>query len=74
MGKNVKKLGASMCDGCSKLRTLQLNTKKLTKKNVTGSLKDSAVKTVKVPAGKVDSYKKIFTKTNAGKKVNVKSK
>ena len=63
----------------TKVKTLTVKSKKLTKKSVKGSLKGSKVKTVKVKVGKkkenknyVKKYKKIFTKKNAGKKVKVK--
>ena len=63
----------------TKVKTLTVKSKKLTKGSVKGSLKGSKVKTVKVKVGKkkenkkyVKKYKKIFTKKNAGKKVKVK--
>ena len=57
----------------SKLKTLYLKkTTKLTKKGVRGSLYLSSVKTVKVKKSKVRKYKKIFKKSNSGKKVKVK--
>jgi hypothetical protein len=56
-----------------------VKTKLLKKASVKGSLKGSKIKTVIVSVGKksvnkkyVRSYKKIFTKANAGKKVTVK--
>jgi hypothetical protein len=62
-----------------KVTTIELKTKKLTKKSVKNALKGSAVKTVRVKVGKaktnktyVKKYKKFFTKANAGKKVTVK--
>ena len=78
IGKNVKtiKKNAFLSSNANKLI---IKTKKLTKKSVKGSLKGSKIKTVKVSVGKkadnkkyVKSYKKIFTKKNAGKKVTVK--
>lgn len=63
----------------TKVRTLTVKTKGLTKASVKGSLKGSKVRTVKVKVGKkkenkkfVKKYKKIFTKKNAGKKVSVR--
>lgn len=63
----------------TKVKTLTVKSKKLTKGSVKGSLKGSKVKTVKVKVGKkkenkkyVKKYKKIFTKKNCGKKVKVK--
>ena len=46
----------------------------LSKGGVKGCLTGSAVKTIKAPESKVDDYKKIFTKSNAGKKVKVTKK
>lgn len=74
IGKNVKKLGAKAFSGCKKLKTITINSSGLSKKNVKGSLKDSSVNTVKAPAKMIDNYKKIFTKTNAGRKASVKAK
>ena len=78
IGKNVKKIKAKAFDG-SKVTTVTLKTKLLKKAGVKGSLKRSAVKTVKVKVGSksqnktfITKYKKIFTKANAGKKVTVK--
>ena len=48
--------------------------KKLTAKNIQGALKGSAVKTVYVPADKVQAYKKIFTKKNTGSKNKISVK
>ena len=63
----------------SKVTKLILKTTKLTKKSVKGSLKGSKVKTVQVKVGSkkinkryVKSYKKIFTKKNAGRKATVR--
>ena len=73
VGTNVNTIKAKAFKG-SKVKTLVLNTKKLTKKGVKGALKGSKVTTVKVPKAKVKAYKKIFTKANCGKKVTVKKK
>lgn len=63
----------------TKVKTLTVRTKLLTKSSVRGSLKGSKVKTVKVKVGKkkenkkyVKKYKKFFTKKNAGRKAKVK--
>ena len=78
IGKNVKTIKANAFKG-SKIKTLTVKSKKLTKKSVKNSLKGSKVKTIKVKVGSkkqnktyVKKYKKIFTKKNAGKKVSVK--
>jgi len=78
LGKSVKKIGKKALAGTG-IKTIVVESKKLKKKSVRGSLKGSSVTTVKVKVGKaktnkkyVKKYKKIFTKKNAGKKVKVK--
>ena len=78
VGANVAGIEKNAFKG-SKTEKLVVRTRKLTKKSVKGSLKESKVKTVKVKVGNkklnkkfVKKYKKIFTKKNAGKKVKVK--
>ena len=78
IGKNVKTIKKNAFKS-SKATKVILKTKLLKKASVKGSLKGSKIKTVNVSVGKksvnkkyVKSYKKIFTKTNAGKKVTVK--
>ena len=78
IGKNVKMIKKNAFKG-SKATKLVLKTKLLKKAKVKGCLKSSKIKTVQVKVGSktnnkkyVKSYKKIFTKANAGKKVTVK--
>ena len=78
IGANVKTIKKYAFKG-SKVKTVTVKTKKLTKSSVKGSLKNSKVTTVKVKVGiksankkYVAKYKKIFTKKIAGKKVAVK--
>lgn len=66
VGKNVKKIGKNAFDGCEKLKTLAVRSKKLTAKNIKGSLGKSAVKTVVVPTDVLDIYRIVFTKKNTG--------
>ena len=71
--KVLSKIGVTAFYKDSKLKTLKLkNTTKLTKKGVKKSLKGSSVKTVKVKKSKIRKYKKIFKKSNSGRKVKVK--
>ena len=74
IGKNVKKIGSEAVSKCTKLKTIIVKSKVLTKKNVKNSLKGSSVNTIKAPKKKIDSYSELFTKANAGKKANVKAK
>lgn len=79
LGSKVTKISKNAFRG-TKVKTLQVKTKKLTKKSVKNSLKGSAVKTVKIKVSKkssinkkyVKKYKKYFTKKNAGRRVSVK--
>ena len=78
ISKNVKVIKANAFKG-SKATKLILKTKLLKKAKVKGCLKGSKIKTVQVKVGKksvnktyVKKYKKIFTKSNAGRKVKVK--
>ncbi len=77
LGKNIKTLEKNAFSG-SKAKKVVLKTKKLTKKNVKGSLKNSKVKTVKLKLGSskanekyITKYTKFFTKKVTGKKVTV---
>nr|MCR4775582.1 leucine-rich repeat protein [Saccharofermentans sp.] len=69
----LKKIGPSAFYKDKALKTIYVkNTVKLTKSGVKKSLKGSKVKTVKVKKSKVKAYKKIFKKSNSGRKVKVK--
>ena len=76
IGKNVKKIAKDAFDGCDKLTAITINSKKLTAKKVKDAFSGSNIKTVYVPTGKVDAYKKIFTKkiTGSKNKIAVKAK
>ena len=78
IGKNITKIGKNAFSGSS-VTKLTVKSKKLTKKSVKGSLKNSKIKTIKVKVGNkklnkqyIKKYKKIFTKKNAGRKVKIK--
>ena len=74
IGANVKKIGANAFRGCSKLKSIIVKTKKLTKSKVgANAFKGiNAKATVKVPKAKVKAYKKIVKAKGAGKNVKVK--
>lgn len=76
IGKNVKKIAKDAFNSCDKLTAITINSKKLTAEKVKGAFADSNIKTVYVPADKVDAYKKIFTKkiTGSKKDISVKAK
>ena len=74
IGSNIGKIGKKAFYGCSKLKSIIIKSKKLTAKN-TGSKAFKGINskaTIKVPKGKVKSYKKIVHAKGAGKKVKVK--
>ncbi|MCR5701389.1 MAG: leucine-rich repeat protein [Lachnospiraceae bacterium] len=80
LGKNISKLSPKAFNG-SKVATIVVRTKKLTKKSVKNAFKGCKVKKVivKVKVGSkaenkkyVKKYKKIFTKKNVGVKIIVK--
>lgn len=76
IGKNVKKIGKSAFKGCKKLKTITIQSKKLTKKGIKHSLRDSYIKTIRVPLDMAEKYKGIFKKKNVGSKneITVKEK
>ena len=69
IGENVKTIGKSAFQGCAKLKTITIKTKKLT----SSSVKSSAFKGIykkavfKCPKGKAKAYKKILLKKGAPK-------
>ena len=69
----LAKIGPYTFSGDKKLKTISIKkTTKLTKSGVKKSLKGSKVKKVKVKKSKIKKYKKIFKKSNSGRKVKVK--
>ena len=74
IGANVTKIGVNAFKGCSKLKSIIVKTKKLTKskvgKNAFKGINSKA--TIKVPKAKVKAYKKIVQAKGAGKGVKVK--
>ena len=76
IGRNVKRIGAGAFNGCTNLKALTINSKNIQAKNIKGAFKGSAIKTVYVPASKVQAYKNVFTKAVTGSKgkISVKAK
>lgn len=70
--KKLKKIGSSTFYHDRNLKTLYLKkTTKLTKSGVKKSLKGSSIKKIKVKKSMIRKYKKIFKKSNSGRKVKV---
>ncbi|MDD6069205.1 MAG: leucine-rich repeat domain-containing protein [Clostridiales bacterium] len=67
-------IGANAFNGCKKLKTITIKSKKMTSKTIDkNAFKGvSAKTTIKVPKGKVKSYKTLFQKKGLSKKVIVK--
>lgn len=76
IGKNIRKIEKEAFNGCDKLTVITINSKKLTAKKVKDAFGGSNIKTVYVPADKLEDYKKIFTKkiTGSKNKIAVKAK
>lgn len=71
--KGVASIGKNALYGASKVKTLTVNSKKLTKSSVKGALAGSKVTTVKVPKSMLKSYAKVFAKSVVGKAVKVRA-
>ena len=71
--KGVTSIGKNALYGASKVKTLTVNSKKLTKSSVKGALAGSKVTTVKVPKSMLKSYAKVFAKSVVGKAVKVRA-
>ena len=75
IGKNVKSIGKNAFAGCKNLKTVTIQTTSLTKKTVgADAFKDINAKAkIKVPGGKVKTYKAILKKCGVkGKKQTIK--
>lgn len=70
LGTKVSKISANAFKS-SKATKVFVMTKKLKKAKVKNCFKGSKVKTVQVPGSKYSAYKKIFKKSNCGKKVTI---
>ena len=70
IGKNVKKIGSKAFYNCRNLKKITVKTKKLTTKSVGTKAFGNTYKkvTVKVPASKYKTYKKLFVKKGINKK------
>ena len=73
VGKNITSIGANAFNGCTKLKTITINTKLLTAKNVSkyafkGISSDTVIK---VPKSKLAAYTKLFQKKGLSKKVKI---
>ena len=69
IGENVKTIGKSAFQNCTKLKTITIKTKKLTSSSVKSNAFKGIYKkaTFKCPKGKAAAYKKILLKKGAPK-------
>ena len=69
IGENVKTIGKNAFNGCTKLKTITIKTKKLTSSSVKANAFKGIYKkaTFKCPKGKTADYKKILIKRGAPK-------
>lgn len=74
IGKNISKIGKQAFYGCKKLKTITIQSKKLTKKRVGSKAfgKIHSKATFKLPKAKYKSYRSMLKKKGPGKKVNYK--
>ncbi len=74
IGSGVKSIGQHAFIGCKKLKNITIKTSKLTEKNVGDEsfLNIHSKATIKVPASKLNEYKKILKKKGVGNKVKFK--
>lgn len=74
IGANIEHIGKGVFNGCKNLKSIIIKSKKLTlRKTGSNAFKGINSKTViKVPKGKIASYKKIIYARGAGKNVKVK--
>lgn len=72
---NIITIGKNAFNGCSKLKTIQIKSTKLTSKSISkNAFKGISKKvTIKVPKKKLKAYKKLFRKKGLSKKVKMKS-
>ena len=72
---NIITIGKNAFKGCSKLKTIQIKSTKLTSKSISkNAFKGISKKvTIKVPKKKLKAYKKLFRKKGLSKKVKMKS-
>ena len=72
----VNKIGKKAFYNCKALKNIQINTTKLTTKNVGASAFKGTPKNavVKVPKNKVSAYKKLLVKKGLNKKATVKKR
>ncbi|MDD7178923.1 MAG: choice-of-anchor I family protein [Lachnospiraceae bacterium] len=73
VGKNITTIRANAFNGCTKLKTITINTKLLTAKNVSKDAFNgiTANTVIKVPKSKVAAYTKLFQKKGLSKKVKI---
>lgn len=71
LGKNIRIIEPNAFSGLKNLKKLTIRSRLLTAKGIKNAFKDSAIRRVYVPQGKVRAYRKIFTKKNTGSRYKI---
>ena len=72
IGANVKQIGKDVFNGCTKLKSVKVNSKVITKVGANTFKKTASKLVIKVPSAKLSSYKKIFKGKGQSKKAVIK--
>ena len=70
--QNVKQIGKDVFNGCTKLKSVKVNSKVITKVGANTFKKTASKLVIKVPSAKLSSYKKIFKGKGQSKKAVIK--
>ena len=74
IGENIKKIDKNAFNGCKNLKSITINSTKLTKVGSNALKGINAKATIKVPKNKLTAYKKVLKSKGQGKNVTIKSK
>lgn len=72
IGSNVKEIGKDVFNGCTKLNSIKVNSKVVSKVGTNAFKKTASKLVIKVPSSKISSYKKIFKGKGQSKKAVIK--
>lgn len=72
IGANVKEIGKDVFNGCTKLKSVKVNSKVVTKVGTNTFKKTASKLVIKVPSSKLSSYKKLFKGKGQSKKAVIK--
>lgn len=72
IGANIKEIGKDAFNGCSKLNSIKVTSKAVTKVGANAFKNTTSKLVIKVPSSKLSSYKKIFNAKGQSKKAVIK--